>query len=59
MSKYLMVSVALIIAGGIVSCLVSQLSGIGDPSTATGIGASVGLIGAIVYYLATKDRQQG
>ena len=59
MSKYLMISVAFIIAGGLVSCLASQLSGIGDPSTATGIGAGVGLLGAIVYYLTTKDHQQG
>ena len=58
MSKYIMISAVFIIVSGLVSCLASQLTGIGDPSTATGIGAGVGLIGAVLYYLATKDAEQ-
>ena len=58
MSKYIMISAVYIIAAGFAGCLVSQIFGIGSPSAATGIGAGVGLIGAVLYYLFTKDAEQ-
>lgn len=55
MSKDFMVCATFIIASSFILCLISQIFGIGKPSTATVIGAALGIVISLVYYVVTNE----